>query len=195
VIVTHGSVLNLFNAVDERLRLGEDDVWTLFHSCAFDFSVWEIWGALMYGGALVVVPYLMARTPEEFLELVYLKGATILSQTPSAFRHFIKADEVAGGSRDLSLRAVIFGGEALEFQSLKGWLERRGDEFPHLINMYGITETTVHTTYKRVTKEDLKEASGSVIGKPLANVRLYVLDEQMRPAPVGVVGELYIAGD
>jgi amino acid adenylation domain-containing protein len=137
----------------------------------------------------------VTRAPEEFFDLVDMKGVTILSQTPSAFRQFMKADEEAGASRDLSLRAVIFGGEALEFQMLKGWVERRGDESPQLINMYGITETTVHTTYKRVTREDLKETCGSVIGKPLANIRLYLFDDQLQPAPPGVVGELYVAGE
>jgi amino acid adenylation domain-containing protein len=195
VIVTHRSVLNLFNAVDENLHFSENDIWTLFHSYSFDFSVWEIWGALIYGGTLVVVPYFVARTPEEFCALVHKNGVTILSQTPSAFRHFIKVNEVIGAGRESSLRAVVFGGEALEFQSLKGWVERHGDELPHLINMYGITETTVHTTYKRVTSEGLKESAGSVIGKPLANVRLYVLDEQMQLVPVGVAGELYVAGE
>jgi len=194
VIVTHRSLHNLFNAVNERLDFGEDDVWTLFHSYSFDFSVWEMWGALAYGGKLVVAPYLIARTPEEFRDLVHQQSVTILSQTPSAFRQFIKADEIAGASENSSLRAVVFGGEALEFQSLKGWLDSHGDEAPQLINMYGITETTVHTTYKGVKREDLKEASGSVIGKPLANVQMYLLDERMHSAPVGVRGELYISG-
>jgi amino acid adenylation domain-containing protein len=194
-LVTHRSVLNLFNAIDAKLHFSENDVWTMFHSYSFDFSVWEMWGALIYGGTLVVVPHAVTRAPDEFYELVDEKGVTILSQTPSAFRHFIKADEAAGASRDLSLRAVIFGGEALEFQMLKGWLNRRGDESPQLINMYGITETTVHTTYKKVTSEDLKEACGSVIGKPLANIRLYLFSDQLQPAPPGVAGELYVAGE
>jgi amino acid adenylation domain-containing protein len=194
VIVTHGNVLNLFNAVNEKLHLSEDDIWTMFHSYSFDFSVWEIWGALIYGGALVVVPHLVARSPEEFCDLVRKRSITILSQTPSAFRQFMKANEVAGADRDLNLRAVIFGGEALDFQVLKEWVERRGDESPQLINMYGITETTVHTTYMKVGSEQVKSASGSVIGRPLGNMRMYVFDERMQPVPVGVVGELYVAG-
>jgi amino acid adenylation domain-containing protein len=194
VIVTHGSIHNLFNAVGEHLHFNQDDVWTMFHSYSFDFSVWEIWGALICGGTLVVAPYLVARTPEEFCELVYRESITILSQTPSAFRHFMKVDEVEGAGRELSLRAVVFGGEALESRTLKGWVGRHGDESPQLINMYGITETTVHTTYKRIAHEDLMEPSGSVIGRPLTNVRMYVFNERMQPAPVGVVGELYVGG-
>jgi amino acid adenylation domain-containing protein len=194
VVVTHRSVLNLFKAIDEKLYFSQDDVWTMFHSYSFDFSVWEMWGALICGGALVVVPYLVARTPEEFYHLVQRHGVTVLNQTPSGFRQFMKVDEAISASLDTGLRTVIFGGEALELNSLKGWLKRHGDEPPQLINMYGITETTVHTTYKRVTNEDLGESTGSVIGKPLANMRMYVLDEQLRPVPVGVVGELYVAG-
>jgi len=194
VIVTHRSVSNLFNAADENLRFSDDDVWMMSHSYSFDFSVWEMWGALTRGGRLVVAPYLVVRTPEEFWDLVHKQDVTILSQTPSAFRHFIKADEVMGAGCDLNLRAVVFGGEALEFQSLRGWMERRGDEAAQLINMYGITETTVHTTYKRVTREELRKASGSVIGKPLANIRMYALDGWMQPSPVGVRGALYVSG-
>src|SRR4030095_5270906 len=194
VIVTHGSVRNLFNAVWDRLEVGEEDVWSVFHSYGFDFSVWEMWGALISGGAMVIAPQIVARTAEEFSSLVEEEGVTIMSQTPSAFRQFISCNEERGG-REGSLRAVIFGGEALEYEGLKGWMERYGEERPQLINMYGITETTVHTTYKRVRREDVKEGVGSVIGKPLSNMRMYVLDDRMQAAPVGVIGELYVGGE
>ena len=194
VIVTHRSMDNLFKAVEERLKMNEADVWTMFHSSAFDFSVWEIWGALIYGGRLLVVPSVVARTPEEFCDLVRRQGVTILSQTPSAFRHLMEVNEASGWAGEWSLRAVIFGGESLEFQSLKGWIERYGDQSPQLINMYGITETTVHTTYREVKSEDLKVGVGSMVGHPLSNVRGYALDECMQPAPVGVAGEFYVGG-
>ena len=142
---------------------------------------------------MVIAPQIVARTAEEFSRLVEEEGVTIMSQTPSAFRQFISCNE-EGGGREGSLRAVIFGGEALEYQVLKGWMERYGDERPQLINMYGITETTVHTTYKRVRREDVKEGVGSVVGKPLGNMRMYVLDDCMQAAPMGVIGELYVGG-
>ena len=195
VAVTHRSLQNLFNAVDENLRFSHNDVWTMFHSYSFDFSAWEIWGALIYGGRLVIVPYLIARTPEEFCDLVYQEGVTILSQTPSAFQHFIRTNELAGAGKRLNLRAVIFGGEMLEFQGLERWFARYGDEMPQMINMYGITETTVHTTWHRVRRENLAGTSGSLIGGPLANIRTYVLNEHLQPAPVGVLGELYVGGE
>src|SRR5579863_7329272 len=193
VVVTHRSLHNLFNAVDEHLHFNASDVWTMFHSYAFDFSVWEIWGALIYRGRLVIVPYFVARTPEDFCNLVYTEGVTILSQTPSAFQHFITAHEAVTLGRELKLRAVIFGGEKLEFQGLEKWFARHGDDMPLMINMYGITETTVHTTYQRVTRQNL--GSGSLIGGPLANIRVYVLNGQLQPVPIGVLGELYVGGE
>ena len=195
VVVTHLSLHNLFNAVDENLHFNSSDVWTMFHSYAFDFSVWEIWGALVYGGRLVIVPYLVARTPEEFCNMVYKEGVTILSQTPSAFQHFMTAHEALDLGEKLKLRAVIFGGEKLEFQGLERWFAQYGDGLPQMINMYGITETTVHTTYQRVTRKSVVEHSGSLIGGPLTNIRIYVLNEHLQPAPVGVLGELYVGGE
>ncbi|MCA1682371.1 MAG: AMP-binding protein, partial [Actinobacteria bacterium] len=150
VLVSHRNVGRLFDATDEWFGFGEDDVWSLFHSYAFDFSVWEMWGALLYGGRLVVVPYWVSRSPEAFRELVLEQGVTVLSQTPSAFRQFIGADVQAGAPVSFDLRYVIFGGEALELSSLGGWFDRYGDERPRLVNMYGITETTVHVTYRPI---------------------------------------------
>ncbi|HEX9935922.1 MAG TPA: condensation domain-containing protein, partial [Longimicrobium sp.] len=151
VQVTHANVVRLFAATDAWFGFGAQDVWTLFHSFAFDFSVWEIWGALLYGGRLVVVPFDVSRSPDEFYALLEHEGVTVLNQTPSAFRPLMRADEEAAGSgemRDLALRYVVFGGEALEPATLRGWVERRGDDRPQLVNMYGITETTVHVTWR-----------------------------------------------
>jgi non-ribosomal peptide synthetase component F len=153
VTVTHDNVVRLFTQTKLWFEFSSIDVWTLFHSYAFDFSVWELWGALLYGGKLVIVPYWISRSPEEFLRLVQAEKVTVLNQTPSAFRQLMQA-EAAGDSMELSLRFVIFGGEALEPGSLKSWFERHGDKKPHLVNMYGITETTVHVTYRVLTVAD-----------------------------------------
>jgi amino acid adenylation domain-containing protein/non-ribosomal peptide synthase protein (TIGR01720 family) len=191
-VVTHGNATRLMRSTEPWFGFNEHDVWTLFHSFAFDFSVWEIWGALLYGGKLVVVPYLESRSPEAFRALLMREGVTILNQTPSAFRQLIRAERSAEGK--LALRAVIFGGEALELQSLRPWIERYGDQCPRLINMYGITETTVHVTYRPIVREDIEQNRGSVIGLPIPDLSLYVLDEELEPTPIGVPGEIYVGG-
>ncbi|WP_420129160.1 amino acid adenylation domain-containing protein [Longimicrobium sp.] len=191
-LIEHRNVARLFSATDAWFGFGADDVWTLFHSYAFDFSVWEIWGALLYGGRLVVVPVSVSRDPEAFHALVQREGVTVLNQTPSAFRQFMAVDAERGG--DLALRNVIFGGEALEPASVREWVERRGADTPRLVNMYGITETTVHVTYRVLSREDVFGGSGSPIGRAIPDLRLYVLDPARRPVPIGVPGELYVGG-
>jgi amino acid adenylation domain-containing protein len=190
-LITHRNVTRLFSATEQWYGFNERDVWTLFHSCAFDFSVWEMWGALFYGGRLVVVPFMTSRSPEEFYQLLAKEQVTVLNQTPSAFRQLIQAEESVG-QKELALRYVVFGGEALEMQSLRPWFERHGDQKPRLVNMYGITETTVHVTYRPLSKEDLNSAS--VIGVPIPDLQIYILDSQGQPMPIGVPGEMYVSG-
>ena len=193
VVVTHGNVMRLMAATENWFSFSSSDVWTLFHSYAFDFSVWELWGALLYGGRLVVVPYWVSRSPEEFYALLLREGVTVLNQTPSAFRQLMKAEEQLA-SKELTLRTVVFGGEALEPSSLRPWYERHGDQHPQLVNMYGITETTVHVTHRPLTRADAEGARGSVIGRSIPDLRLYVLDGGMGPVPSGVAGELFVGG-
>ncbi|MEH2001258.1 MAG: amino acid adenylation domain-containing protein [Nostoc sp.] len=193
VLVNHSNVVRLFAATNSWYSFNSQDVWTLFHSYAFDFSVWEIWGALLYGGRLVVVPYLVTRSPESFFELLTQEKVTILNQTPSAFRQLIQAEQSITTTGNLSLRLVIFGGEALELKSLQPWFERYGDKSPQLVNMYGITETTVHVTYRPLSKTDLN-GTASVIGRPIPDLQVYVLDEHQKPVPIGVPGEMYVGG-
>ena len=191
VEITHRNVVRLFSATDPWFAFGETDVWTLFHSTAFDFSVWELFGALLYGGHLVVVPQLVARTPQLFYELLSRERVTVLNQTPSAFRQLIAAEALTP-ALPLALRLVIFGGEALPMASLHPWFERHGDQHPQLVNMYGITETTVHVTYRPLAARDV--ASGSVIGEPIPDLTLHLLDRERRPVPTGVPGELFVGG-
>ena len=193
VLVNHSNVIRLFDATDEWYGFHEQDVWTLFHSYAFDFSVWEIWGALLYGGKLIVVPYLTSRSPKEFYRLLVEEQVTVLNQTPSAFRQLIHVEDEPDSRDELALRYVIFGGEALELQSLQPWFDRHGDRQPQLVNMYGITETTVHVTYRPINRVDL-ESKGSFIGEPIPDLMLAVLDPFGQQVPVGVPGELYVGG-
>ncbi len=193
--VTHANVARLFTSTRHWYGFGPDDVWTFFHSHAFDFSVWEIWGALVYGGRVVVVPYLVSRSPEAFHDLLVSERVTVLNQTPSAFRNLIHADLASGRAPDaLALRYVIFGGEALELQMLRPWFDRHGDQEPRLVNMYGITETTVHVTYRPIGMAELERNAGSVIGEPIPDLQLYVLDPQLVPVAAGDVGEIHVAG-
>jgi len=193
-LISHHHVARLFRATEAWYGFDASDVWTLFHSCAFDFTVWELWGALAYGGRLVVVPYLTTRSPDAFHELLWSEGVTVLNQTPSAFRPLIRVDEQEEERRLSALRYVIFGGEALELQSLAPWFARYGDQSPQLVNMYGITETTVHVTYRPLKQSDLYDAPGSVIGVPLPDLQLYLLDAGMHPVPPGVPGEVFVGG-
>ncbi|MEW5929568.1 MAG: non-ribosomal peptide synthase/polyketide synthase, partial [Gemmatimonadota bacterium] len=194
VVVTHASVVRLFDATADWFGFGADDVWTLFHSYAFDFSVWEIWGALLYGGRLVVVPWETSRSPEAFYDLLVRERVTVLSQTPSAFRQLDRAEEARGVAPGLALRLVVFGGEALEPRTLRGWMERHGEDRPRLVNMYGITEITVHVTYRPIGLADVEAGEGSPVGVAIPDLGVRVLDRWGGPAPEGVPGELYVGG-
>ncbi|MEA5602484.1 amino acid adenylation domain-containing protein [Nostoc sp. UHCC 0252] len=194
VLVNHSNVVRLFAATEHWYKFNQDDVWTLFHSIAFDFSVWELWGALLYGGKIVIAPYWLSRSPEDFYKLLLKQQVTVLNQTPSAFSQLIQVEESLGTAEGLNLRLVIFGGEALQLESLRPWFERHGDQFPQLVNMYGITETTVHVTYRPLTKADLEVGLGSIIGRPIPDLQVYLLDQYRQLVPIGVKGEMYIGG-
>ncbi|MBP2455961.1 amino acid adenylation domain-containing protein [Mycolicibacterium lutetiense] len=192
VAITHSNVVRLLETLDVELGLA-GQVWTQCHSLAFDYSVWEIWGALLFGGRLVVVPESVTRSPEDLLALLIAEQVTVLSQTPSAFYALQAVDALQPGPGDqLKLETVVFGGEALEPQRLRGWLDRHPGP-PRLINMYGITETTVHASFREIVAGDA-EGSVSPIGVPLAHLGFFVLDVSLQPVPVGVVGELYVVG-
>ncbi|WP_236884913.1 amino acid adenylation domain-containing protein [Diaphorobacter nitroreducens] len=188
----HRNVTRLLGSTDAWFRFGTNDVWTMFHSYAFDFSVWEIFGALCSGGQLVIVPYWVSRSPEDFLQLLRRHRVTVLNQTPSAFGQLMNVPGLY--DERLALRAVIFGGEALDPQRLRPWVEHWGDQSPQLINMYGITETTVHVTYRQITEADL-QGQRSPVGVAIPDLGLRVLDGSLNLAPIGVAGELYVAGD
>ncbi|MFJ7147383.1 non-ribosomal peptide synthase/polyketide synthase [Streptomyces sp. NPDC100445] len=196
VVVPHANVVRLFSHTRQWFGFGPDDVWTLFHSYAFDFSVWELWGPLLHGGRLVVVPEDIARSPEDFLRLLADEQVTVLNQTPSAFYPLIRADAELPATGDrLALRTVIFGGEALDVTRLADWYTRHPDTEPRLVNMYGITETTVHVTYAALDRGCARGGTASPIGTGIPDLRVHVLDDTMNPVPPGAVGELFVAGE
>lgn len=192
--VTHTNLVRLFQATRNLYSFSPDDVWSLFHSAAFDVSVFEMWGALIHGARLVIAPFNVIRSPEQFYDLCIRRGVTILSQTPSAFRQFTRVDENSRRRNDLRLRYIIFAGESLSMNQLEGWVERHGDSEPQLVNMYGITETTVHVTFRRITRRDLK-SNKSLIGAPMPDLQIYLLDARGRMVPPGFPGEIYVVGD
>ncbi|MFJ1932380.1 non-ribosomal peptide synthase/polyketide synthase [Kitasatospora sp. NPDC088160] len=196
VVVPHANVVRLFEQTEDVFGFGAEDVWTLFHSYTFDFSVWELWGPLLHGGRLVVVPEDTARSPEDFLRLLADEGVTVLNQTPSAFHPLARADaEHPELSRRLALRTVVFGGEALDAGRLADWYDRHPQDAPRLVNMYGITETTVHVTQAPLDRTTAAAGGPAPIGTGLQDLRLYVLDTDLAPVPPGAVGELYVAGE
>ncbi|WP_254616481.1 non-ribosomal peptide synthetase [Burkholderia metallica] len=193
VVVEHGNVTRLFRTSARHFRFGADDVWTLFHSVSFDFSVWEIWGALLHGGTLVIVPAAVAEAPGRFAGLVESAGVTMLSLTPTAFSHFTRA-AIAAGRRFPALRHIVMGGERLEASHLRRWFEHYGDDAPRLVNMYGITETTVHVTYRALSCADLVHEQATPIGAPLDDLDVHLLDAAGRATPPGETGEIVVTG-
>ncbi|GAA3298907.1 hypothetical protein GCM10020295_35700 [Streptomyces cinereospinus] len=183
VVVPHRGPVALLRAGAAEFGFGPDDTWTMFHSCAFDFSVWEMWGALAHGGRLVIVPPRGEPLPHAFLDLLVRERVTVLNQTPSAFRSLEQADaEEPERGRELALRWLIFCGEALSPAVVRSWYGRHQDCAPVLVNMYGITETAVLSTRLDL---DHDHGKGRVvpIGRAIAGTRLYVLDNQLRPVP------------
>ncbi|MEU2486243.1 amino acid adenylation domain-containing protein [Streptomyces sp. NPDC012617] len=193
VVVPHAAVVSLLRNTQPDMGFGPHDVWVQFHSYSFDFAVWELWGALAHGGELLVPDYALTRSPVDFHRLVRERGVTVLNQTPSAFYRFVEADRHAGEPVG-TLRRIIFGGEALDLARLRGWVERHGAASPELVNMYGITETTVHVTHRVLTDEDFA-GDASPIGGPVPGLTTYVLDDRLRPVPPGRAGAIYVAGD
>lgn len=190
VLQTHANVTRLFRETELCYQFNHQDVWTLFHSYAFDFSVWELWGALLYGGKLIIPNHSETRDTRSFHDLCHKHQVTVLNQTPTAFYQFI--EEAREHEKLHYLRYVIFGGEALNIQQLQSWWSQYGEKQPSLVNMYGITETTVHVTYKKLSMDDVTK--GSNIGRPIRDLKAYVLDKNFEPVPLGIIGELYVGG-
>lgn len=191
VLVSHRSVQALLGAVEDEFALTGADVWSFFHSFAFDFSVWEAWGALLTGARVHVISHETSRSPEAFIGEINAQGITVLSQTPSAFGQLMAGDRLQPiGTK---LRLIIFGGEALDTRALLPWFDRHPETQCRLINMFGITETTVHVTAKEIRRYHALQGTRSV-GKPIDGWRAYVLGPDRSLLPPGIDGEIYVGG-
>lgn len=194
-LITHRNVLRLFSETDKIFEFTDSEVWPLLHSFAFDFSVWEIFGALLYGGKLVIPTANEIRDPAQLLEFLTAHNVTILNFTPSYFSRFSQflIREREGMREKLQPSYIVFGGERLDFSMLNTWYSVMGDRTV-LVNMYGITETTVHVTAFPIDRSAAESEATSVIGLPISDLKLYVLDESLEQVPTGAPGELYVAG-
>ena len=195
VMVSHKNVSRLFESTIHWFKFSNKDIWSMFHSYAFDFSVWEIFGALLYGGRLIIVPYLTSRDPIAFIDLIRSRRITMLSQTPSAFKQLSSSLFEAKRIPLLQLRHIVFGGEALDLNNLRRWFQYYGDETPQLTNMYGITETTVHVTYRPIKLKDIDQFHSSPIGIPIPDLSLRLVDKHLHDVPEGGVGEILVGGE
>ena len=193
VIVTHYNIVRLLYATSRLFQFGRNDVWTILHSITFDFSVWEMWGALGYGGRLIAAPKWVSRSSDAISGLLDREQVSVLNQTPTAFRGLAKIQKESARVVGQNLRWIIFGGEAMDSASVEEWIESRGSENPLLVNMYGITETTVHVTQWLVKEGEIREGRSS-IGRAISDLRLYILNRYLDPVPVGVPGEIYVGG-
>ncbi|WP_199489221.1 non-ribosomal peptide synthetase [Micromonospora craniellae] len=193
--ITHANAIGLLAAARQEFGFDQTDVWTMCHSHAFDYTVWEMFGALVHGGTLVVAPDWIARDPGALHDLVTAHGVTVFSQTPAVFERFVAEDTVRGDDPEkLRLRYVFLGADRLDARTLRPWADRHPIERTRLVNLYGVTETSVVSTFHPITIDEIRHGGASVIGTALPNQRVYLLDEQGRPVPDGVPGELYVAG-
>jgi amino acid adenylation domain-containing protein len=192
VVVGHDNVLALLRSTLPLVRATAEDVWTLFHSCSFDFSVWEMWGCFATGARLVVVDEETARTPGQFLGLIEREGVTFLNAVPSVFKQVSRW--YAEARPQLALRLVLFGGEPIDRPSIRAFLDAWRGPAPRMVNMYGITETTVHTTIRDISEADLRLSGPTNIGRPLPHLSLHLVADDLTPVPDGEVGEICVGG-
>jgi amino acid adenylation domain-containing protein len=194
VPIRHRNVLALMDAARTRMHFTATDVWSLFHSFSFDFSVWEMWGPLLTGGRIVLVPQHARLDPQAFVTFLANAGVTVCNMVPSVFRHLVASG--AGPQDELAVRQLVFGGEAVDPRSTSEWLSALpAARRPAVANMYGITESTVHVTLRPMTAVDFSRSGpGTLIGTPLSHVRMRLVDAQLRPVVPGDVGEILLDG-
>ncbi|WP_195845503.1 non-ribosomal peptide synthetase, partial [Burkholderia pseudomallei] len=187
VMVEHASVVNQIGALTEYLELDASDRVLQFSNIAFDASVEEIFATLTCGATLVLRTDRWLADAETFWALCGAQRISIVDLPAQFFGQLALSGRRAVPT---GVRCVVIGGEAVGASALDAWFAEEGRR-PRLFNTYGPTETTVSVTVHEVRG---RHDDANVIGRPIANTRVYVLDAWLRPAPIGVAGELYIGG-
>lgn len=187
VMIEHRNVVRLFFNDEFQYDFNENDVWMMFHSYGFDFSVWELYGAVLFGGKLIVPTNEVVQDSYALMKMMKEEGLTVLNQVPSAFYSLLKADT---DGNELAVRYLIFGGEALDPTRLDKWYARHPG--CKIVNMYGITETTVHVTYKEIGENEIAKGV-SDIGTPIPTLAMYIMNG-MQLCGTGMPGELCVSG-
>lgn len=192
VMIEHRNVVRLLFNDGMPYDFNASDRWALLHSYCFDVSVWEIFGALLYGGTLYIIPKDTIRDSIAAYDFLLREKITVLNQTPTAFRSLVQYNRKRFAAQPLDrVRFLVFAGEALMPAILKDWQLHM--PACRNINMYGITETTVHVTFKEITGTEIK-GNISNVGVPLPTLGCYVLDKELQQVPPGVTGELCVGG-
>jgi acyl-coenzyme A synthetase/AMP-(fatty) acid ligase len=192
-MITHNNLSHLFDSVLAEMEINETDVWLMSHNHAFDFSVFEMWGALSKGGSVVIAPTQTRYKAPEIQDLIIRFGISVLSQTPTAFRRNAYQLIKSADRNALKLRYIVFGGERLIPSDLVSWIQFRPTQFTKLLNMYGTTETTIHSTIQEISAQQAT-SSTSIIGRPLKGLQALVIDENRVPVEEGKIGELVLSG-
>ncbi|HET8707036.1 MAG TPA: AMP-binding protein, partial [Pseudomonadales bacterium] len=171
VMIEHAGLISLMSAMRAEFHFSSGDTWTLYHSIAFDFSVWEVWGALAHGGRLVLVSHDVARSSEAFHQLLLKESVTILNHTPSEFRYLL-APYIESREKP-PVRYLFLGAESVDMQNLSSWIIANGLDWRQVVNLYGPTEATICSIFHRLTGE---ETAAIPIGKPVPDTDVLILD-------------------
>lgn len=192
MLIKHRNVTSMVLSLDERLHFTRFDVWTLAHSMLSRIALIELWGPLLSGSQVTVVPAAATRDPENLCRLLEQGGITVLNQTPSEFLRWADLTALTPRHR---LHSVILSGELRRAAELKAWFDL-GRRWPQIIYLYGHHGLMIAGAYSKVRELDVhRRSAGWLAGLPLSCSRIYILDFHRQAVPTGVVGDIYVAGD
>jgi amino acid adenylation domain-containing protein len=188
VMIEHRSLVNNIAWQIREFSINASDRYLQRTTIVFDASVWDLWTPLSVGATQIVADEMQLRDPSATLDLIIKEAITVVQCVPGFFSALL--DEAEARAFPDSLRLMVVGGEALASRDARRWLAGTRAE---LVNSYGPTECTVDATFLRC-RADNDERKIVPIGRPMANTRIYILDAHLQPVPIGVAGEICIAG-